>query len=298
MMRAVASAMLSLYPKAWRERYGEEVADLVASRPARVRTVLDLVSGAADAWLHHRRVPGAGTLTVPLAAVLACSGAALLLLWNPGLRDAADVAGLRGVWAEAAGAGSIAGQMHDLARQLYTAAGAMTVLSVTPLLSACFAARRRSGQDPLTRMTAWRVIVTALLLVVPVGAAGLGFVSMAYLGAGHPVGPLGEAMVGGFLVPPIMALALALALPMTAADSPAFGAGVRRTGQILATAAICNALAWVPIAILLALGLEKATWSFLATATVSALLSVQMATLVTRSVLRRGRLSMGLLSSA
>lgn len=105
-------AMLSLHPKAWRERYGEEVADLVASRPARLRTVLDLVSGAADAWLHHRRIPRAGTLTVPLAATLVCSGAALLLLWNLGLRDPA---GLRGAWADAAGAGSIAGQLHDLA---------------------------------------------------------------------------------------------------------------------------------------------------------------------------------------
>lgn len=48
-MRAVAASLLRLYPKAWRDRYGEEVADLVASRPARLRTVLDLLAGAADA---------------------------------------------------------------------------------------------------------------------------------------------------------------------------------------------------------------------------------------------------------
>ncbi|MEV4574746.1 hypothetical protein AB0K16_15960 [Nonomuraea jabiensis] len=136
-------------------------------------------------------------------------------------------------------------------------------------------------------MTAWRLIVTALLLAVPVGLAGLGFVSMAYLDAGHPVGPLGQAMVGGFLVPPVMALVLAL--PMKAADSPAFGAEVRRTGQVLATAAICNALASVSVAVLLALALEKAMWSFLGTATVSALPSVGMSALVARSVLERSR---------
>lgn len=296
MMRAVALAMLSLYPKAWRERYGEEVADLVASRPAGVRTVLDLVSGAADAWLHHRRVPGAGTLAVPLAAVLACMGAALLLLWNPGLRDTADLVSMRGAWAGAAGAGSIAGRLHDLARLLHAGAGAMAVLSVTPLLSACFAARRRSAQDPLTRMTARTVIVTAMALVIPVGLVGLGFVSMAYLDVGYPTGPLGKAMVGGFLVPPIMALVLAL--PMTAADSTAFGAEVRRMGQVLATAAVCNTLAWVPVAILLVMGRENVWWSFVGTVTTGALVSVWMAALVARSAIRRGRTVMGQLSPA
>ncbi|MBB5778544.1 hypothetical protein [Nonomuraea jabiensis] len=296
MMRAVAMAMLTLYPRAWRERYGEEVADLVASRPAGVRTVLDLVSGAADAWLHHRRGPAAGTLTVPFAAVLACMGAALLLLWNPGLRDTADLVSMRGAWAGAAGAGSIATQLHDLARLLHAGAGAMAVLSVTPLLSACFAARRRSAQDPINRMTARTVIVTAVALVIPVGLVGLGFVSTAYLDVGYPTGPLGEAMVGGFLVPPIMALVLAL--PMTAADSPAFGAEVRRTGQVLATAAICNTLAWVPVAILLVMGRENVWWSFVGTVTTSALVSVWMAALVARSAIRRGRTVMGRLSPA
>ncbi|MEV4108623.1 hypothetical protein [Nonomuraea sp. NPDC049695] len=293
MMRAVAEAMLSLYPKVWRERYGEEVADLIRSRPVRVRTVLDLVRGAADAWVHYRHVPGAGGLTVPLAAVLIGAGAALWFLWNPGVRD---MASLHGVWAEAASAGRIAEKTRSMAQVWFAMAGVIAVLSVAPLLSTCFTAMRRSVHGPLTRMTARRVIMTAALLAVPVGLVGQLFVSMAFQNAGAPVGPLGEAMVGGFHVPIIMAIVLAL--PMTAAGAPSLGSDVRGTGQILASAAICNALAWGPVAVLLALGLEKASWSFVAMVAASALMSIGMSVLVTRSAIRRGRTVMGLLTPA
>ncbi|WP_433439916.1 hypothetical protein [Nonomuraea sp. CA-141351] len=293
MMRAVAEAMLSLYPKPWRERYGEEVADLIASRPARVRTVLDLIKGAADAWVHYRHVPGAGGLTVPLAAVLACAGAGLWFLWNPGVRD---VASMHGVWAEAASLGPIAGKMRNMAQSWFVIAGVIAVLSVGPLLHTCLTAMRRSVHGPLTRMTARRVIMTAALLVIPVGLVGLNFVNLAFLDAGYPVGPLGEAMVGGFHVPLIMALVLPL--PMTAAGAPSLGSDVRGTGQILASAAICNALAWGAVAVLLVLGSEKASWSFVAMVALSALVSVWMAALVARSTIRRGRTVMGLLSPA
>ncbi|XVQ83235.1 hypothetical protein ACQP2K_30985 [Microbispora siamensis] len=65
MMRVIAEAVLHLYPKAWRERYGEEVADLVASRPVRLRTVVDLLRGGADAWLHRRHIPGSERIPAP-----------------------------------------------------------------------------------------------------------------------------------------------------------------------------------------------------------------------------------------
>ncbi|WP_433512707.1 hypothetical protein ACQP2T_54855 [Nonomuraea sp. CA-143628] len=282
----MAIAMISLYPKAWRQRYGEEVADLIEARPAHVRTVGNLVMGAADAWLHHRRVPGAGSLTVPLAAILACAGAGLLLLWNPGLRDAADLASLHGVWAEAASKGTLAERMHGLARLLYATAATAAVLSVVPLIFTCLTARRRS-EDRVTRIMAGRVFVTALLLAVPVAATGLGFVGMAFLEVGYPVGPLGEAMVGGFLVPIIMATVLAL--PMMAADVPSLGSYVRGTGRILMGAAVTNVAAWSCVAVLLVMGLEKASWSFVAIMAGSALVSMNMAALVVRGALGRGK---------
>jgi hypothetical protein len=48
--------LLRLYPRAWRERYGEELsAHLAAQRPLRIGVVADLVRGALDAHLHPLR---------------------------------------------------------------------------------------------------------------------------------------------------------------------------------------------------------------------------------------------------
>jgi hypothetical protein len=48
--------LLRLYPRAWRERYGEELsAQLDVQRPLRIGIVADLVRGALDAHLHPLR---------------------------------------------------------------------------------------------------------------------------------------------------------------------------------------------------------------------------------------------------
>ena len=44
--------LIGLYPPAWRRRYGRELAELLATQPASVRTVIDLVAGAVDAWFN------------------------------------------------------------------------------------------------------------------------------------------------------------------------------------------------------------------------------------------------------
>ena len=46
------SGLLRLYPRSWRERYGEEFEDLLAQRPPSVRHRLDIARGALDAHLH------------------------------------------------------------------------------------------------------------------------------------------------------------------------------------------------------------------------------------------------------
>jgi hypothetical protein len=43
--------LLRLYPRAWRERYGEEFLAMVGDDPLTVQQVIDMVSGAIDAWL-------------------------------------------------------------------------------------------------------------------------------------------------------------------------------------------------------------------------------------------------------
>jgi hypothetical protein len=44
--------LIRLYPRAWRRRYGHELAELLATQPASLRTAIDLVAGAVDAWLN------------------------------------------------------------------------------------------------------------------------------------------------------------------------------------------------------------------------------------------------------
>lgn len=73
------SALLRLYPGAWRSRYGAEMEVLLEDRRPGLRVRLDLVRGALDAWLHPAvpsRVPaaaallGGGLWTVAAAAVV------------------------------------------------------------------------------------------------------------------------------------------------------------------------------------------------------------------------------------
>jgi hypothetical protein len=55
--------LLNLYPRAWRRRYGDEVAEMLAGRGFSLRTSIDLVAGAIDVWIH----PSA-TLATAMAA--------------------------------------------------------------------------------------------------------------------------------------------------------------------------------------------------------------------------------------
>lgn len=70
---------LRLYPGWWRVRYGDEVGVLLEDRPPTRRDRVDLVRGAADAWLHPpipSRIPAVaalvgGGLWTMLAAIVA-----------------------------------------------------------------------------------------------------------------------------------------------------------------------------------------------------------------------------------
>lgn len=62
--------LLGLYPRSWRARYGEEMADLLADRPASWADTLDLARGALDAHLHPpspSRLPGLAAVTAGAA---------------------------------------------------------------------------------------------------------------------------------------------------------------------------------------------------------------------------------------
>jgi len=50
------TSLIRLYPRAWRDRYGDEIADLVASGDLGLRGSIDLVRGALDAHRHPELV--------------------------------------------------------------------------------------------------------------------------------------------------------------------------------------------------------------------------------------------------
>jgi hypothetical protein len=62
-MSRLASALLRLYPRGWRRRYGAEMAAMLEAEPLTLRTATDLVAGAIDARLnpHWMRGPAAAS---------------------------------------------------------------------------------------------------------------------------------------------------------------------------------------------------------------------------------------------
>lgn len=49
-----ARRLIQLYPRAWRERYGEEFAEFVGDRRLSVQQMVNIVGGALDAWTSSR----------------------------------------------------------------------------------------------------------------------------------------------------------------------------------------------------------------------------------------------------
>jgi hypothetical protein len=49
------AALIRLYPRAWQQRYGEEMRELLASQKPSLRTLTDLVAGAIDARLNPQQ---------------------------------------------------------------------------------------------------------------------------------------------------------------------------------------------------------------------------------------------------
>ena len=82
-----AYLLLKLYPRAWRDRYGDELQALLTDRPPKLRECVDLVRGAVDAHLS------AAWLVFSRMVSGCCVGS-----YQPGLRD-----GMRGAAAMVVG---------------------------------------------------------------------------------------------------------------------------------------------------------------------------------------------------
>ena len=76
-----ARHLLQLYPRAWRERYGEEFVNTVGAQPLNAQQTIDIVGGAIDAWITFKsattrlHTPGGGAvMTQQWKAICATSG--------------------------------------------------------------------------------------------------------------------------------------------------------------------------------------------------------------------------------
>ncbi|HEY4830082.1 MAG TPA: hypothetical protein VIH85_25180, partial [Solirubrobacteraceae bacterium] len=145
----LARFALSLYPLAYRRRYGEEMHALLEDEPPRARTVLDLLKGALVAHLRPRNAPAGA---VDPADRVRASASGVLMCW---------------VLFAAAGFGfykttedqpfSDAGHLHPLLRDAHLAvqavaviASAAVVLGALPLIAVALA---RARHDPSARHT-------------------------------------------------------------------------------------------------------------------------------------------------
>lgn len=64
----IVDQLLRLYPRAWRERYGEEFAEVVGDRDLSMQQTIDILAGAVDAWISpsvRARVRGLAGGTKP-----------------------------------------------------------------------------------------------------------------------------------------------------------------------------------------------------------------------------------------
>jgi hypothetical protein len=132
------SLLVRLYPVAWRERYGDELAAILEDRPPGPFDVLDLVLGAVDAHLHlrgpgnhseHRKgIPMSLRFAGAAAAIGGCLWALFFVLAAISYANYADlgqawvfVAAIAGLALLAALAGLSAFQFHDHPRAIWFA---------------------------------------------------------------------------------------------------------------------------------------------------------------------------------
>jgi hypothetical protein len=68
-----AERLLRLYPRAWRERYGEEFLAVCPRGPLRAQHVIDIFAGAIDAWLSpdvRRATPEPSSSSIKAGATM------------------------------------------------------------------------------------------------------------------------------------------------------------------------------------------------------------------------------------
>jgi hypothetical protein len=171
------SRYVGLYPRAWRDRYGDELQEVLERERLGIRTRLDLVRGALDAHLHPVAPSRLPVLAAVTASALAVSHAIALAAqpvatdW-PGYQEeslpviigsvAASIPALIGLWLKLGDADGAFGRLGVI----------LAVLGHVVWLVALAAAVTRLAYGPLTAAAATVAMAgTAVLGVALAGRA-------------------------------------------------------------------------------------------------------------------------------
>jgi hypothetical protein len=161
MTRRLARLALSLYPLAFRRRYGQEMRALLDQTPMRVLTVLDLFRGALAA---HLRRPAAAAVLVDSADRVRASASGVLACWV--VFAAAGIGFYKTTedapFTAAGHAHPLLGDAHVLVQALALVASAAVLVGVLPLIIATLAqARRQPSLRFLVSLPALAVLLFA-----------------------------------------------------------------------------------------------------------------------------------------
>jgi hypothetical protein len=161
MTRRLARLTLSLYPLAFRRRYGQEMQALLAQTPTRVPTVLDLLPGALTA---HLRPPAAATDLIDSADRVRASASGVLACWvvfaaaGFGFYKTSENA----PFTAAGHAHPLLGLAHVSIQALALVGSAAVLLGALPLIIGALAqARRQPGLRFLVSLPALAVLLFA-----------------------------------------------------------------------------------------------------------------------------------------
>lgn len=168
------TALLRLYPGSWRARYADEMeAVLEARRPGR-RERVDLVRGAADAWLH----PAAPSRVPAIAALIG-----------------------GGLWTITAAAINTQPTPPDWPGYITEVLGFALVAAVFLLVATVGCALRANGRGRRPGTIAiWLTVVGHVAWIAALGATASGVLDGAVLAAAQTLAMLGAALVGAVLV--------------------------------------------------------------------------------------------------
>jgi hypothetical protein len=168
------TALLRLYPGSWRTRYGDEMEALLEARRPGLRERVDLVRGAADAWLHP-----ATRSRVPAAAALIGGG----------------------LWTITAAAVNTQPTPSDWPGYIAEVLGFALVAAVFLLIAAvgCFLRANGRGRRPGT-IAIWLTVAGHVAWIAALAATASGVLESPVLAAAQTLAMLGAALVGVVLV--------------------------------------------------------------------------------------------------